>query len=107
MKMRYINQIAFWTYMLRCADGKYYVGHTEDIDNRLSHHQSGQLGGYTLTRRPVELVWSEYFPTRYEALAAERKIKGWLRAKKEALINGDWALISQLARNRQIGERSV
>ncbi len=48
------------------------------------------MGGYTAGRRPVKLVWSECFPTRDEAFAAERRIKGWSRAKKEALIAGDW-----------------
>ncbi len=92
--------MAFWTYMLRCSDGKFYVGHTDNLELRIGQHQSGVLGGYTLRRRPVDLVWSENFQTRYEALSAERRIKGWSRAKKEALIRGDWALVSQLARHR-------
>jgi predicted GIY-YIG superfamily endonuclease len=92
--------MAFYTYILRCSDGSYYVGHTDDIDVRLAQHQQGILGGYTAKRRPVVLLWTDYFPTRDEAFAAERKLKGWSRAKKEALIAGDWALISQLARGR-------
>jgi len=91
--------------MLRCNDGSYYTGHTEDLDVRLAQHQRGTLPGYTHTRRPVELVWCEAFGTRYEALAAERQIKGWSRGKKEALIAGDWARISELARNRQADSR--
>ena len=93
--------MAFYTYLLRCNDGSYYAGHTDDIDQRIAQHQSGALGGYKARRRPVTLVWSDSFMTRDEAFAAERKIKGWSRAKKEALIAGDWALISMLARNRQ------
>ena len=92
--------MAFYTYILRCSDGSYYVGHTDDIDVRLAQHQHGILGGYTAKRRSVALLWTDYFPTRDEAFAAERKLKGWSRAKKEALIAGDWALISQLARAR-------
>ena len=99
--------MAFWTYMLRCADGKYYAGHTDNLEVRIGQHQSGLLGGYTLHRRPVELVWSEYFQTRYEALAAERQIKGWSRAKKEALIAGDWDTISRLARKKGMTDRAV
>ncbi|MCR2834113.1 GIY-YIG nuclease family protein [Parerythrobacter lacustris] len=91
----------FYAYLLRCADGSYYAGHTDDIDNRMAQHATGELGGYTAKRKPVELVWCETFPTRDEALAAERQIKGWSRAKKEALMAGDWARISELARNRQ------
>jgi tRNA/rRNA methyltransferase len=88
----------FYTYMLRCSDGSYYLGHTEDVEARLAQHQSGELAGYTQKRRPVELVWLELFPTRDEAFAAERRIKGWSRAKKEALIAGDWKGTSALAK---------
>ncbi|MBW8755454.1 MAG: GIY-YIG nuclease family protein [Sphingomonadales bacterium] len=90
--------MAFYAYLLRCSDGGYYAGHTDDIDYRLAQHQQGTLGGYTAKRRPVELVWADTFPSRDEPFFAERKLKGWSRAKKEALIVGDWTLISQLAR---------
>ena len=93
--------MAFWTYILRCADGSYYVGHTDNIDLRIAQHADGSMGGYTARRRPVQLIWSDQFRTRDEAFAAERKLKGWSRAKKEALIAGDWDRISVLARNRQ------
>ncbi|HMN52894.1 MAG TPA: TrmH family RNA methyltransferase [Sphingopyxis sp.] len=82
--------MSFWTYLLHCADRTYYTGHTDDLDKRLYQHQEGILGGYTSTRRPVELVWAEAFATREEAKAAELKIKNWSRAKKEALIARDW-----------------
>jgi len=91
----------FHAYLLRCNDGSYYAGHTDNLEVRLAQHASGALGGYTAQRLPVTLVWSERFPTRDEAFAAERRIKGWSRAKKEALIVGDWELVSRLARNRQ------
>ena len=89
----------FWVYLLRCADGSYYTGHTEDLDRRLWQHQRGICCDWTSRRRPVELVWCEAVPTRYEALAFERRVKGWTRAKKEALIEGDWDRISWLARS--------
>ena len=92
--------MAFQTYMLRCRDGTYYVGHTDDLDFRLAQHQAGALGGYTATRLPVTLVWSDSFLSRDDAFWMERKLKGWSRAKKEALIAGDWAAISALARSR-------
>ena len=82
--------MTFWTYLLHCADRTYYTGHTDDLEKRLYQHQEGLLGGYTATRRPVELVWTEAFATREEAKAAELKVKNWSRAKKEALIAGDW-----------------
>ena len=92
--------MAFWTYILRCCDGRFYVGHTDNLEIRIGQHQSGAYRGYTLHRRPVELVWSEDFQTRLEALTIERKLKGWSKAKKAALIAGDWTLLSELARNR-------
>ena len=93
----------FYTYLLRCCDGTYYAGHTDDLDQRMAQHATGALGGYTSRRLPITLVWSDRFLSRDEAFAAERKLKGWSRAKKEALIAGDWDLVSQLARNRQGG----
>lgn len=92
--------MAFHAYLLRCNDGSYYAGHTDDLELRMAQHATGALGGYTAKRLPVVLVWSDSFQTRDDAFAAEWKIKGWSRAKKQALIAGDWALISQLARGR-------
>jgi len=83
--------------MLRCADGSYYVGHTDDLERRVAMHEHGGVAGYTSTRRPVMLVWSQEFASREEALSAERQIKGWNRAKKEALIRDDWHEIQRLA----------
>ena len=91
--------MSFHTYILRCADGSYYVGHTDDIERRIAEHKQGMITVYTRKRRPVRLVFAEEFPTRYEALSAERQIKGWSRAKKEALINGNWRRLKALARN--------
>jgi predicted GIY-YIG superfamily endonuclease len=93
--------MSFFTYMLPCAAGSFYAGHTDGLELRLAQHADGSFGGYTARRSPVELVWSESFPTREDAFAAERRIKGWGRARKEALIAGDWDRIRQLARNRQ------
>jgi predicted GIY-YIG superfamily endonuclease len=92
--------MSFWIYMLRCADQSYYVGHTDNLEVRVAAHQLGNTAGYTQQRRPVTLVYSEYFGTRAEALEQERRIKRWSRAKKEALIEGDWERISALARKR-------
>jgi predicted GIY-YIG superfamily endonuclease len=88
----------FWVYLLRCSDGSYYAGHTDNLEARLWQHQQGICCDWTSRRRPVELVWCEAAPTRDEAIAFERRIKGWTRAKKEALIAGDWDRIGWLAR---------
>ena len=92
--------MGFWVYMLRCADGSYYVGHTEDVEQRVAEHESGAGRGYTATRRPVRVVFTEEFPSREEAIAAEIQIKGWSRSKKEALIQRDWTALTRLARRR-------
>jgi predicted GIY-YIG superfamily endonuclease len=81
--------MSFWVYILHCADGSYYTGHTDNLERRVAEHQVGELPGYTLSRRPVALVYSEAFTTREEALACERRIKGWSRQKKEAMISKD------------------
>ncbi|HEX8643970.1 MAG TPA: GIY-YIG nuclease family protein [Allosphingosinicella sp.] len=87
--------------MLRCSDGHFYAGSTDDLEARVGQHQAGHDAGcYTFKRRPVSLVWSEAFSTRIEAKEAERRLKGWSRAKKEALIAGDWERVSESARNR-------
>lgn len=94
----------FHCYLLRCADGSYYCGHSDDLPRRIGEHQSGFFTGHTYKRRPIELVWSDAFPTRDDAKAAEVQIKGWSRAKKEALIAGDWEKVSELARCRSMHE---
>jgi predicted GIY-YIG superfamily endonuclease len=95
--------MAFYAYLLRCADGSYYAGHTDNLEQRIAQHQAGALGGYTARRRPVVLLWSDAFQTRDDAFAVERQLKGWSRAKKAALIAGDWPRISELAKSRSQG----
>ncbi len=92
--------MTFWAYILRCADGSYYTGHTDNLEQRLSQHQSGTFEGYTHSRRPVTLMWSQEFPSRAEALEAEVQVKNWSRIKKEALFRSDWAAVSAAARKR-------
>jgi putative endonuclease len=91
-----------YVYMLHCADGSYYVGSAtgDDLGPRVDQHNAGSYPGYTFSRRPVVLVWSEYFDRITDGIAAERQIKGWSRAKKEALLNSDWTRVSELSRRR-------
>ena len=89
--------MSFFVSILRCADGLYYTGQTDDQERRIAQHQSGALDGFTSARLPVELVWSETFPTRDQAREAEFRIKPWSKAKKEALIRGDWDALRQAA----------
>ncbi len=89
--------MAFYVYMLRCGNGTYYVGHTDDLTARLLQHESGVGANYTAKHLPVELVWSNEFQDREQAKRVEKQLKGWSRAKKEALMAGDWDRIQELA----------
>src|SRR5436305_3270699 len=92
--------MAIYVYMLRCADNSYYVGSAtgDDLQPRIDQHNCGVFPGYTFSRRPVTLVRSERFDRATDGIAAERQIKGWSRAKKEALIKQNWLEISRLSR---------
>ena len=95
----------FHTYILRCSDGTLYVGYTQDLDQRLATHNAGHGASYTCTRRPVHLAHSDAYATAAAALARERQLKKWSRAKKEALVAGDLGALHQHAncRNRKSG----
>jgi putative endonuclease len=87
-------------YILQCSDGSYYVGSTRDLAHRLWQHQEGIGCEYTSSRRPVELVFAQEYPTVMEAWGAERKLHGWYRAKREALIRGDFEALPALSRSK-------
>ena len=84
-------------YIVRCADGSLYVGSTDDVDTRIANHNEGRGGQYTLTRRPVTLVFAETHDTAQGARRRERQLKRWTTAKKEALIRGDVPALKRLA----------
>jgi len=88
-------------YIVKCRNGHYYTGSTRgSLERRVAEHNAGAYGGYTKSRRPVELVFSQEFDRITDAISAERQLKGWTRAKKEALIQGDMEALHRLARNR-------
>jgi predicted GIY-YIG superfamily endonuclease len=89
-------------YILKCADDSYYVGMTINLERRLKEHQKGYRdSSYTSTRRPVELVWSGEMQTRADAIKVEHRIKGWTRAKKEALIRGERKGIHEIVKRER------
>lgn len=92
--------IDFYVYILKCNDRSYYVGHTDNIEQRISAHRLKQYHCYTSTRLPIEVVFIQCFATRDEAFHAERQIKKWSRQKKEALIEGNWEKIASLAKKK-------
>ena len=88
-------------YILRCTDGSLYIGITRTtLEIRVAQHNAGTLGGYTATRRPVTLIYSQWFDRITDAIENERKLKKWSRAKKEAFIRGDLAALQQLSARR-------
>ncbi|WP_194611245.1 GIY-YIG nuclease family protein [Clostridium vitabionis] len=76
-----------YTYLLRCADGTYYCGWTNDLEHRLKSHNSGKGARYTRSRRPVALVWYEEHETRGEAMSREAAVKRLSRGEKEKLVS--------------------
>jgi putative endonuclease len=86
-------------YILRCADNSFYTGITNNVEKRFAQHQEGyDPDSYTYSRRPVELVYCADFLDPKQAIAFEKQVKGWSRAKKEALIAGNWNKITELAK---------
>ncbi len=72
-------------YILRCCDGTFYTGITNDLERRFKMHQAGKASRYTRTRGPVEMLYSETCGDRSSALIRECEVKEWPRAKKQAL----------------------
>jgi predicted GIY-YIG superfamily endonuclease len=94
--------MSYIVYILLCVDGSYYTGSTDDMNRRLFEHQEGlSPTAYTFRRRPVKLVWTEEVETLDEALLHEHQIKGWSRAKKEALIRGDFQAIHEIVKDER------
>jgi predicted GIY-YIG superfamily endonuclease len=96
----------FHVYLLRCSDGTFYAGSCENLADRVATHNRGEGAAWTAKRRPVELVHSESFPTRAEAVAREKQLKRWTHAKKVALATGDTDHLRALAARSSTGSRS-
>jgi putative endonuclease len=96
-----------YVYILECADGTYYVGSTTHLEARVREHQEGPFGAaYTRHRRPVKLVWAGEFEHVGLAFAFEKQVQGWRRAKREALIRGDYEKLPSLSWRRVAAEPS-
>ena len=90
-----------YLYIVRCADGSYYVGTTRtSLELRIAQHNDGTFGGYTASRRPVTLIYSQWFDRVTDAIECERMLKKWSRAKKEAFIRGDMASLHALSKRK-------
>lgn len=101
-------KMPYYVYILKCSDNSYYTGSTHDLSRRLWEHEQGASPtAYTNSCRPVELVWSSEAATRREALEFEHKVKSWSRAKKEALIRGDWNGIHEIVKDERKSREAV
>ena len=97
-----MDQKCYLVYILRCSDESYYTGITNNIERRFAEHQSGKSRScYTFKRRPVTLLFVQSFLDVKEAIAFEKQVKGWSRAKKEALIAQDFDRLVKLSKNRR------
>ena len=98
-----------YAYIVQCADHSFYVGSTWlPVEARIWQHNTGELGAaYTRRRRPVRLVWSAWFDSMTEAFAFEKRVQGWSRKKREALIRGDFDALPDLSRRKAAQEREA
>ncbi|MDK2982286.1 MAG: putative endonuclease [Chloroflexota bacterium] len=91
-----------YTYILKCADGTFYIGSTRNLEKRVWDHQNRQGGKYTRKRLPVELVYCEEHQHIGEAYQREKQIQGWSHKKKQALISGDLNQLIDFSKNKKI-----
>lgn len=90
----------FSVYMLECIDKSIYVGHTDNMQQRLSQHVHAVFSNcHTAKRLPVKLIWQQEFASRDDAFRAERKIKKWTQNKKRALAANQWDIVSLLSKS--------
>ncbi len=92
------TKIDYWVYIIRCADGSYYIGSTRDLEKRLRAHEEGRAATYTARRRPLKLAYSEKHGNMEAARQRELQIKRWTRKKKEALISGNMGSLKSLGK---------
>ena len=91
----------YFVYILKCKDNTYYTGITSDLTKRLRSHNHGKYeDSYTYTRRPVSLRYFAEFTDANEAIAAEKQIKKWSQAKKEALCQHEFETLVSLAKKQ-------
>ncbi|RYD96050.1 MAG: GIY-YIG nuclease family protein [Sphingobacteriales bacterium] len=92
----------YYVYIILCADDSYYTGITNNLERRISEHDSGiDPYCYTYKRRPLKLVFQQQFTEVTQAISFEKQVKGWSRKKKEAIINNEWHKLPELAKNKK------
>jgi putative endonuclease len=91
----------YFVYILKCSDDSYYTGVTNNLEKRINEHNSGMIKGYTFSRLPVVMVYSQRFDDIKRTIEVEKQIKGWSRRKKEALISGNFDLLVALSNKKR------
>jgi putative endonuclease len=91
----------YFVYIVKCSDMNYYTGITSNLEKRIAEHNSRLIKGYTSNRLPVKLVYYNRFRDVRDAINAEKQIKGWSRAKKEALIQNNFELLVELSKSKK------
>ena len=98
-----MNSLLSYTYILECSNGQYYVGSTTNLERRLQEHQAGLGANFTRKHLPVKLVYYEEYQSVEQAFRRERQLHGWSRAKKEALIRGEFEKLPELSASKDRG----
>lgn len=91
----------YFVYIVECSDQSFYTGINNNLERRISEHNSGLFKGFTSKRLPVKLVFSERLLDINQAIKFEKQIKGWTRKKKQALIDRDFELLIKLSNNKK------
>ena len=86
----------WFVYILLCNNGSYYIGSSNNVDQRVKDHLNGKGGRFTRSHKPQKLVYKEELPNKSEALKREAQLKKWSKAKKEAIIAGSLELLKKL-----------
>jgi len=94
------NARPFFVYILGCSDGSFYVGHSENVEERVTVHNAGRGASWTACRTPVVLAFKERFATEEDAVRRERQIKKWTHSKKQALVEGNLARLKALSKSK-------
>lgn len=93
----------YYVYMLRCSDGSLYVGMTNNIDRRLSEHESGRNEkSYTYKRRPLSLVFCAQYKYVLNAIKREKQLKRWTAQKKKVLVSENFSVLRSFSRRKTV-----
>ena len=86
----------YYLYLALCENNSIYTGVTNNLNRRLTEHRTRSGGWHTKLYPAIKFLHTEKFQTKQEAIRREKQLKGWTRAKKEALIKGDLKLLKKL-----------